>query len=324
MVMSDDIKQALDNFEAHYRARFGTIQADTVETDAGRAFEYRLISGQLRPGNNPRIFHHGAKTNDAIVLTHGLSDSPHYVEAIGRRFYAEGANVILPLLPAHGLKDPDKAMEDRQLDSKWKATVDNAVETASKLCERISLGGFSTGGALSLNKVLRHPESTQGGLFLFSSALDLGLIDEAARMGFIQSIVKMIDGKITGIGRDPYKYPAVPKFAGYELSQIIQENWKLCKDRTISQPVFAAHSMHDTTVKIQGILDFLKNHVEMGIAFIIAQQVSHSSLVLEHDIELDDVPYDSEDGKPIANPRFQWMMDDAIRFFKENVVKNYP
>ena len=322
MAISDDIKQGLDHFEAHYRARLGPMQADTIEMDAVNTFEYRLISDHLRPGNYPKIFHHGAKTNDVIVLTHGLSDSPYYVEAIGRRFYAERVNVLMPLLPAHGLKNPDKAMEDPKLDTKWKATVDNAVETAGYFGRRVSLGGFSTGGALSLNKVLRQPESTQGGLFLFSSALDLGLIDEAARIGFIQSIVKMIDGKVTGIGRDPYKYPAVPKFAGYELSQIIQENWKLCKDRIISQPVFAAHSMHDKTVKIKGLLDFLKNHVEIGIAFLIAQQVSHSSLVLEHDIKLEDLPGAPEIDKPTANPKFLWMMDNVIRFFKDNIVKN--
>lgn len=188
---------------------------------------------------------------------------------------------------------------------------------------RARLGGFSTGGALSLNKILRQPDSTQGGLFLFSSALDLGLADEAARFGFIQSIVRMIDGTINGIGRDPYKYPVLPKFAGFELSQIIRENWKLCKDRVISQPVFAAHSMHDKTVEIKGVLDFLQNHVKRGIAFIIAQQVSHSSLVLENDIELDDVPGAPDIDKPKANPRFQWMMDDAIRFSKESVPKGF-
>jgi hypothetical protein len=55
--------------------------------DEGRTYGYRLISAQLRRGNNPKILHHGIKTNDVIVLTHGLSDSPYYVEAIGRRFF---------------------------------------------------------------------------------------------------------------------------------------------------------------------------------------------------------------------------------------------
>jgi pimeloyl-ACP methyl ester carboxylesterase len=322
MSTSDDIKEGLALFEAHYRARFRSVKSETEQTPGGDKYGYLLTSDLLRAGNYPRIFHHGNKTNDVIILTHGLSDSPYYLAAIGRRFFDEGVNVILPLLPAHGLKDPDKAMEDPALDSKWKAAVDNAVEVAGKLGLRISLGGFSTGGALSLNKILREPASIQGGLFLFSSALDLGLVDDVARIGFLQSIVRITDGKITGIGRDPYKYPVLPKFAGIELSQIINENWRLCKDRVISQPVFAAHSLHDTTVEIKGVLDFLQNHVKKGIAFIVSQQVSHSSLVLENDITLDDIPGAPEIEKPKANPGFRWMMDDAIRFFRENVVNN--
>ena len=38
-----------------------------------------------------------------IVLIHGITDSPYYMEAIGKQFYAKGYNVVLPLLPAHGL-----------------------------------------------------------------------------------------------------------------------------------------------------------------------------------------------------------------------------
>lgn len=66
--------------------------------------------------------------------------------------------------------------------------------------------------------------------------------------------------------------------------------------------------MHDTTVKIQGVLDFPKNHVERGIAFIIAEQVSHFSLVLENKIELDDVAGAPDIDTPQANPWFRWMV----------------
>jgi len=45
----------------------------------------------------------------------------------------------------------------------------------------------------------------------------------------------------------------------------------------------------------------------MGIAFIIAQQVSPCSLVLENNIELDDVPEAPKIKEPKANPRFRWM-----------------
>jgi hypothetical protein len=203
------------------------------------------------------------------------------------------------------------------LDSKWKETIDSAVEVAHQLGNRVSVGGFSTGGALSLNKILREPASVDGGLFLFSAAIDLGLVDEFARVGFLQTIVKLVSGKVKGIGPDPYKYPELPKNGGIELSQIIQENDDLWKGRKISQPVFAAHSMHDETVKLKGVLELLEDHVEKGVAFLISQQVSHSNLVLENDIQLQDMGEKAEYKQPKANPMFDSMMEDAVRFFRK-------
>lgn len=320
MPLPEVIKSGLALFSAHYRDRLGAVSEEHPTHDDAEPNEICLTSDRLRPGNCPKILHHGRQTADVMVLTHGLSDSPYYVEAIGRRFFRQGVNVILPLLPAHGLKDPAEAMRDKALDTKWKETIDNAVEVAAMLGGRISLGGFSTGGALGLNRILRRSDDIAGGLFLFSAAIDLGLKNETARVPFLQSIVGIIDGEIEGIGRDPYKYPHLPNFAGIELSQIIKENDRRWQDRTLTQPVFAAHSIHDDTVKIEGILDLLENHVEKGYAFIIAEGVSHSSLVLEADIEPDDVPGFPDFKKPKANPGFDWMMENAVRFFKEQVV----
>ena len=83
--------------------------------------------------------------------------------------------------------------------------------------------------------------------------------------------------------------------------------------------MFAAHSIHDETVKIEGVLELLEEHVEKGAAFIVSQQVSHSSLVLENDIELEDVPGFPDFEQPRANPMFEWMMDNAIRFFDRDI-----
>ena len=325
MTGMERLRDGLEKFKNHYqeRERFGQVEYETLENQDGIKEQYIIKSGLLRKGNYPVVFHHNERTKDVIVLTHGLSDSPYYMKAIARKFFSEGLNIVIPLLPAHGLIDPDKAMEDKELDSKWKKEIDNAVEVALLLGDRVSLGGFSTGGALSLNKILRTPGKVQGGLFLFSGAIDLGIVKETvSRLTFVQRIVKIRDGKIRGIGRNPYKYPELPKFAGLELGQIIVENSKLIliKNKKISQPVFAAHSVHDTTVKIEGIIDLLEKNVEKGLAFIISENVAHSELVLAENIVLDESQTEGPKDPPKANPKFDWMMDDAIRFFKKQVV----
>jgi pimeloyl-ACP methyl ester carboxylesterase len=324
MPKSYSVSQAVNRFKEHYGARLAGVSLTFIKHHDLK-LGIAIRSKDLRPDNYPMILSHGQRTADIIVLTHGLSDSPQYMLAIGKRFYRQGLNVILPLLPGHGLKDPDRAMEDRFLDDKWRQEIDLAVEVAHLLGDRVSLGGFSTGGALSLNKLLRDPKNIKGGLFLFSAALDLGSLIEylSGVLGFryiLQSYLRVKDGVVAGTGLNPYKFPRLPKFAGPELGQIIVENEKFLKQwenvgKKITNPVFAAHSVHDKTVKIAGLLEVLKNHVNKGQACVISQNVSHSELVLAEDIPTGKANLKADK----ANPQFDWMMENAIHFFKKNV-----
>ncbi|MFK8104236.1 MAG: alpha/beta hydrolase [Saprospiraceae bacterium] len=306
-------------FEQHYFNRLTDAKGVHLGTESGIDQLYHITSNKLKKGNSPVILHHGRRTSHVIILTHGLSDSPHYMKAIGKRFHQEGLNVILPLLPAHGLKDPDKATEDELLDTKWRQEIDNAVIVAQHFGAVISLGGFSTGGALSYNKILRAPKLIRGGLFLFSAAIDVRIVKEASFLGFVQGLSKIVDGNIKGMGPNPFRYPHIPSFTAIELGQIIRENKRLSRDKKISQAVFAAHSVHDTMVQLDGIIDLLDNYVERGVALLISQNVPHASLPLNEDIQLD-VDSRVELPSPKANPQFDMMMDNALLFFKTQVI----
>lgn len=318
------LQKGLERFEAHYRQRLGAVSRKTSRDGEIQEYHY-FHNDKLRPRNGPRILSHGMPTEDVVVLTHGLSDSPFYLEAIARRFYQEGCNVILPLLPAHGLLNPDKAMEDELMDRKWKACLDNAVKTAHAFMReggRISLGGFSTGGALSLNKILRDEKAVNGGLFLFAAALEIGSLQQTlGRLNFLQTITRITDGVVHGIGPNPYKYPELPSFAGMELIQVIHENNQLLEDRGFAHPVFAAHSVHDETVRMEGVAEFLKNYATRGVSILLSGNVEHSSLPLREDIELDisSAPEGERLAAPRGNPHFEWMMDAVIHFFNREV-----
>lgn len=309
----------LNFFGKHYEIRLGSVEIQPLQVE-GVSEAYILHSTLLKPNNGPRIFLHEHPTQDVIVLTHGLSDSPYYVQALAQNFYAAGCNVVLPLLPAHGLIDPNEAMKDEDLDTHWKETIDHAVATAAQLGTRVSIGGFSTGGALSLNRILRAPEGITGGLFLFSGALSIGSVAElAGRLSFIQSITRITDGTVFGIGRDPYKYPMLPSFAGLELVQIIHENQALSEKQKLVHPVFAAHSVHDTTAQLNGILQFMEEKVEKGVTTVISAKVPHASVPLRQEVALNVEETLGPELPPPANPMFEWMMEGAMRFFEKEV-----
>ena len=314
-----NLNTIIDVFRSNYQRRFLDTEILMIKNKDGIDTQFQIKSQSLKTGNYPTIFYHGKKTNDVIILVHGLSDSPYYMKAIGRVFYESGLNVILPLMPAHGLKEPDKEMEDSNLDNKWRNEMERSVDLAESFGERISLGGFSAGGALCYNYILRHPRKIQGGLFLFSAAIAVKLIKDASRFIILKNITKIRDGKIEGIGKDPYKYPTFPTFGAMELGDIIRENVHLSQEKKIPQPVFAAHSVKDKTTKVEGIIDLLSNHCINGIAFLISDTVKHAELPLDRDIILDMTKKLGPKTPPKANPRFQLMMDAAIRFYKERI-----
>jgi pimeloyl-ACP methyl ester carboxylesterase len=315
---SKNIEQALEQFRQHYQDRLGKSELKIEALEKNGEFCH-VRNYKIKKGNYPRVFHHGRITQDVIVLTHGLSDSPYYMEAVGKYFFDNGINVILPLLPAHGLKNPEVPIHDEELDSKWRAEIDNACEVAGMMGRRISIGGFSTGGALGLNKILRDPETITGGLFLFSGAIDVRLVREASRFSFIQSITRMTDGVIIGYGRDPYKYPRFPYFGAIELGQIISENRSLISGKKIKTPVFAAHSVHDDSAMIQGIIMILEKHVEVGQAFIVSENVAHAELPLDADIKLNTRMQEGPETPPRANPQFDTMMFNCMAFMRRRV-----
>jgi hypothetical protein len=48
---------------------------------------YYYHHDDLRLKNGPRILYHDRYTKDVIVLTHGLTDSPYYLQAVAGCFF---------------------------------------------------------------------------------------------------------------------------------------------------------------------------------------------------------------------------------------------
>jgi pimeloyl-ACP methyl ester carboxylesterase len=301
------------------------------------------------PGNQPKILHHNKKTQDVIVLIHGITDSPHYVEAIGHEFYRDGFNVVLPLLPAHGLKNPWQAM--RRLEhTDWVNHVDQMVTLARGLGERVSLGGFSTGGALTVRKVAKEPESVDGGVFLFSAAVDLGDMQEFLLEGvggpalgrildvgnFLRSrikdkirqirqatsVQKDPDDTSFGIGENPYKYSVFFYEGATELAEVVQEiddyydALGIPRYSNIKQPVFLAHSKTDGAAKFEGARRLFDNLPGRNRHFYEIEDMAHASVVLKEAIIGDE---DSAEYSP-ANPNFDEMTAEMMEFTKTYIT----
>lgn len=338
----DTFDDGLEDFKNLYAAKW-----DDFEQPPDDLRILRIESkSKLRKdsGNHPKILHHGKKQDNVIVLIHGITDSPHYVEAIGKEFHGLGFNVVLPLLPAHGRKDPWTAMRGLKY-TDWVEDVDKVMSIAAKLGERVSMGGFSTGGALTMHKLTRDPEDVTGGVYLFSAALKIRfhtllssefgpgagrLVDDklwitaSAR----ERVQLLIDGRKSrepvsrepnyGIGDNPYKYSVFFYDGVAELATVIAEVDESYEDRhippfsDIRQPVFIAHSNHDESADIGGVRLVEENHPNGKVAFFLIDEdppVEHASVVLKDTINDD----------ALANPKFEEMMEKMIEFTGKHV-----
>jgi esterase/lipase len=294
---------------------------------------YEPLEGKLRPGCEPRLYLHEGDVQNAVVLVHGLTDSPFYVDAIGRRFHAMGFDVLMPLLPAHGLKAPDgmKGVTPEQ----WMREVDLISEMAVRLAPRVSIGGLSTGATLGVYKAITAPEMITGGLFLFSAALDLAgpMGNVAETLLRFTPLVKYMadrqDREYPLIGINPYRYArhdyegaaALARLIGYIEDRYPDQK----KYADIIQPLFVAHSDADTVTDI-GEVEMLISHHTGGEAttcfYRIPKErgVRHASLVLEKDVLAPHGPL----GEPLVlearNPDFEAMMQCAAKFVQTHLA----
>lgn len=96
------------------------------------------------PGAEP-FFYKGGRTG--VLLVHGFTASPQEVLEMGRYLAGEGFTTLGVRLAGHGTSI-DNLARTRWQD--WLHSVEDGYALLSDHCDSIFLGGFSTGGVLSL------------------------------------------------------------------------------------------------------------------------------------------------------------------------------
>jgi esterase/lipase len=286
-----------------------------------RHFKGYVGKDDVRNGCHPQIFkHEDEQPRNAIVLVHGLTDSPYFMRDIGEYFCSEmGFDVYIPLLRAHGLKNPQD-MKDASL-IEWRKDVRFAIEKAKESGGKVSIGGLSTGGTLSVEMALKDEESIDGGVFLFSAALGLatsaGNLAEIFLRTPLANIFDHIDRSSLindSPSGNPFRYSKMDIGGARELSILIKELDLLTDRDILKQPLFAAHSEADTTAAIEEIEE-LVNRSPSAEMFRIGKNfaIPHASVVLK-------APVLSLNNSPLepGNPFFESMMRSLHDFAKRH------
>jgi alpha-beta hydrolase superfamily lysophospholipase len=271
----------------------------------------------LRPHCHPRCLLHKGGAGRALVLVHGLTDSPALLADLADHFHHRlGYDVYLPLLHGHGLQAP-QGMRRVRLEQ-WLDNVRFAVACASRQSTSVALGGLSTGGALSLY-LAACGERPRADLYLFSPALGLApgpagipgrWAERLLERPWVVAIDRILDRFRPLVGRHPYRYDRVPLVSAAQLVRLMRMIDRLYPvlPTTLQGTVFAAWSESDQVVSVAKIAALTGRLAQKRVfAFVLPQAagVPHASVVLHRSIRAVD-----GEGEVLeaANPRFTEML----------------
>ncbi|KAA5923399.1 alpha/beta hydrolase [Pantoea sp. Bo_2] len=240
----------------------------------------------LRPAGTPR---------GAVVLLHGLTDSPYSLRHIAETYRQQGYVAVAIRLPGHGTVPAGLTDVDWQ---DWMAATRLAVREATRLAGTrtpLHLVGFSNGGALAVkyaldslgDATLRRPQQ----LILLSPMIGVTRFARFAGIAGLPSVFPAFS-KTAWLNIvpefNPFKYNSFPVHAArqtYLLTQALQKEIQhYARNQQLSgfPPVLTFQSVMDSTVSTPSVIRLLYNYLpENGselVLFDINQAVSVSPL----------------------------------------------
>ena len=232
-----DAPASFDEYRALEDRLFAELRRTVLDDPA--AADTSLL-GRYTPGSVPaRLaldtpYNHSfelvpSEVRGAVLLVHGLSDSPYSMRALAETFYAQGYYVLALRLPGHGTVPA--ALVDVSWRDWYTAVVLAAKYVAAKAPGKPFLaGGHSTGAALVTlysvrtleDATLPRPER----LYLVSAAIGISpfavLTNVISGLSFLPRFEKSRWLDVFP-EYDPYKYNSFPVNAANQIYHVTQE-----------------------------------------------------------------------------------------------------
>jgi esterase/lipase/1-acyl-sn-glycerol-3-phosphate acyltransferase len=142
-------EQAITEYERDYHEYF--VKGESKSMEVGMPF---IIKGKSK-----RV---------GILLSHGYMAAPLEVKALADYLGGMGFWVYVPRLKGHGTSPDDLA---KRSCGDWVESIDRGYALISSICQKVVVGGFSTGAGLALNLAARVKEVA--GVFAVAAPMTL-------------------------------------------------------------------------------------------------------------------------------------------------------
>ncbi|MCU6368548.1 alpha/beta hydrolase [Enterobacter quasiroggenkampii] len=271
--------------------------AGEEQTPLNRYYRQSLVwPGQFAPdANRSFVLMPAGKPRGAVVLLHGLTDSPYSVRRLAVNYQQHGFVAVVPRLPGHGTAPGALTDVDWEM---WLAATRLAVREATRLAGEavpLHLVGYSNGGALAMKyaldaldaPALRKPQQ----VILLSPMIGVTAFARFAGFAGLPALLPPF-AKAAWLNispeYNPYKYNSFPVNAARQswlLTKALQEQiGRAARENRLANlpPVLAFQSVMDSTVStravVSGLFDQLPANGSELVMFDINQAASFRSL----------------------------------------------
>ncbi|WP_219366134.1 alpha/beta hydrolase [Enterobacter chuandaensis] len=266
-------------------------------TPLNRFYRQSLVwPGQFAPNaNRSFVLMPDGQPRGAVVLLHGLTDSPYSVRHLAVNYQQHGFVAVVPRLPGHGTAPGALTDVDWEM---WLAATRLAVREATRLAgEKVPLHlvGYSNGGALAMkyaldaldSSSLRRPQQ----VILLSPMIGVTAFARFAGFAGLPALLPAF-AKAAWLNispeYNPYKYNSFPVNAARQswlLTKALQEQiGHEARENRLANlpPVLAFQSVMDSTVStravVSGLFDQLPVNGSELVVFDINQAASFRPL----------------------------------------------
>ncbi|WP_395299314.1 alpha/beta hydrolase [Enterobacter quasiroggenkampii] len=271
--------------------------AGEEQTPLNRYYRQSLVwPGQFAPdANRSFVLMPAGKPRGAVVLLHGLTDSPYSVRHLAVNYQQHGFVAVVPRLPGHGTAPGALTDVDWEM---WLAATRLAVREATRLAGEavpLHLVGYSNGGALAMKyaldaldaPALRKPQQ----VILLSPMIGVTAFARFAGFAGLPALLPPF-AKAAWLNispeYNPYKYNSFPVNAARQswlLTKALQEQiGRAARENRLANlpPVLAFQSVMDSTVStravVSGLFDQLPANGSELVMFDINQAASFRPL----------------------------------------------
>jgi len=188
-----------------------------------RRLEARDDSVRLYPPCRTLVLDHGVRTPRAYVLLHGFTNCPRQFGTLARLLYDDGANVLVPRMPRHGLANAPKSVLSDLTAAELVATSGEAVDIARGLGDHVSVVGLSSSALVAAWLTQHRTDIDQ--VLLIAPSFAPKYVPEGLAVPLSNALLRLPD---VFIPWDPeHKQPYGPKsayagFSAYALARVYE------------------------------------------------------------------------------------------------------